>query len=170
MDTNDFTPGLLRWEGDRWILNRDESLYLEIDKEVTNETQKIINELVMTKIYDNNNGYIMSEERRLSMQKARKKYCEKHFPVPNNIVYIIKNESNEIIYIGESVNGPRRLAEHFSSCKVKSFHKGQFKQKFTRKFWTYEFIEVNSKRDRLIKEIELEFKHQPKFNKRWKNK
>jgi len=39
------TPGLLRWEGDRWILNRDESLYLEIDKEVTNETQKIINEL-----------------------------------------------------------------------------------------------------------------------------
>jgi hypothetical protein len=45
MDTNDFTPGLLRWEGDMWILNRDESLYLEIDKEVTNETQKIINEL-----------------------------------------------------------------------------------------------------------------------------
>jgi hypothetical protein len=45
MDTNDFIPGLLRWEGDMWILNRDESLDLEIDEEVKNEIQKIINEL-----------------------------------------------------------------------------------------------------------------------------
>jgi len=45
-DTSDnFTPGLLRWEGDMWILNRDESLDLEIDEEVKNEIQKIINEL-----------------------------------------------------------------------------------------------------------------------------
>jgi len=45
MDTNDFTPGLLRWEGDMWILNRDESKDLEIDKEIMNEIQKINNEL-----------------------------------------------------------------------------------------------------------------------------
>ena len=45
MDINDFTPGLLRWEGDMWILNRDESLDLEVNKEIMNEIQKIINEL-----------------------------------------------------------------------------------------------------------------------------
>ena len=45
-DTSDnFTPGLLRWEGDMWIMNRDESLELEINEEVKNEIQKIINEL-----------------------------------------------------------------------------------------------------------------------------
>ena len=45
MKTNDFTPGLLRWEGDMWVLNRDESLDLEVDKEIMNEIQKINNEL-----------------------------------------------------------------------------------------------------------------------------
>jgi predicted GIY-YIG superfamily endonuclease len=124
----------------------------------------------MTKIHDNNNGYMMSEERRLSMQKARKKYCEKHFPVPHNIAYSIKDETGEVIYVGETANGPKRLAEHFSSCKVKSFHKGQFKQAYAREFWTYEVFECKNKRDRLIKEIELEFEIQPRFNKRWKNK
>jgi len=124
----------------------------------------------MTRIHDEANGYMMSEDRRLSMQKARKKYCIKHFPVAENIVYSIKDETGEVIYVGETVNGPRRLSEHFSSCKVKSFHKGQFKQKFTREFWTYEVFECRDKRERLIKEIELEFRFQPRFNKRWKNK
>ena len=124
----------------------------------------------MTKIHDVSNGYMMSEDRRLSMQKARKKYCEKHFPVAHNIAYSIKDETGEVIYVGETANGPKRLAEHFSSCKVKSFHKGQFKQKYTREFWTYEVFECENKRDRLIKEIELEFKLKPRFNKRWKNK
>jgi len=124
----------------------------------------------MTKIHDANNGYMMSEDRRLSMQKARKKYCVKHFPVAENIAYLIKDETGEVIYVGETSNGPKRLAEHFSSCKCKSFHKGQFKQKFTREFWTYEVFECKDKRERLIKEIELEFEIQPKFNKRWKNK
>jgi predicted GIY-YIG superfamily endonuclease len=121
------------------------------------------------KIQGANDGYKMSEARRLSMQEARKKYCEKHFPIAHNIAYLIKDETGEVIYVGETANGPKRLAEHFSSCKVKSFHKGQFKQKYTREFWTYEVFECKNKRDRLIKEIELEFKLKPRFNKRWKN-
>jgi len=45
-DTSDnFTHGLLRWEGDMWILNRDESKDLEIDLEIKKEIQKINNKI-----------------------------------------------------------------------------------------------------------------------------
>ena len=41
-DTSDnFTPGLLRWEGNMWVLNRNESKDLEIDKEIQKEIQKL---------------------------------------------------------------------------------------------------------------------------------
>ena len=48
------------------------------------------------------------------------------------------------------------------------FHKGQFKREYCLEFWTYEFIETYSKEERLIKEIELEFKYEPRYNSRWK--
>ena len=122
----------------------------------------------MTRIHDANNGYENTESRRATVSKARIKLHNKEFPVPMEIVYIIKDETGEVIYIGESVNGPRRLAEHFGYDKSKAFHKGQFKKEYCKEFWTYEVIETFTKEERLIKEIELEFKYQPKFNKRWK--
>ena len=122
----------------------------------------------MTRIHDANNGYENTESRRATVSKARIKLHKKEFPVPMEIVYIIKDETGEVIYIGESVNGPRRLAEHFGYDKSKAFHKGQFKKEYCKEFWTYEVIETFTKEERLIKEIELEFKYQPKFNKRWK--
>ena len=61
-------------------------------------------------------------------------------------------------------------AEHFGYDKSKAFHKGQFKKAYCKEFWTYEVIETFSKQERLIKEIELEFKHEPKYNKRWQTK
>lgn len=122
----------------------------------------------MTRIHDANNGYANTESRRATVRKARIKLHNKEFPVPMEIVYIIKDETGEVIYIGESVNGPRRLAEHFGYDKSKAFHKGQFKKEYCKEFWTYEVIETFTKEERLIKEIELEFKYQPKFNKRWK--
>ena len=124
----------------------------------------------MTKIHDEHNGFITSNKRRKTVRKAIQNKFEKEFPVPHQIVYIIKDENEEVIYVGETVNGPRRLAEHFGYDKTKAFHKGQFKKDFCNEFWTYEIIEVFSKKERLIKEIELEFLHQPKFNKRWKTK
>lgn len=99
---------------------------------------------------------------------ATQKHKEKYFPVPYNIVYMIKDEYNDIIYIGETTNGPKRLAEHFGWDNSKSFHKGQFKREYCLEFWTYEFIETYSKEERLIKEIELEFKYEPRYNSRWK--
>ena len=122
----------------------------------------------MTRIHDANNGYKNTESRRATVRRARVKLHNKEFPVPMEIVYIIKDETGEVIYIGESVNGPRRLAEHFGYDKSKAFHKGQFKKEYCKEFWTYEVIETFTKEERLIKEIELEFKYQPKFNKRWK--
>lgn len=122
----------------------------------------------MTKIHDYYNGFITSDKRRKTVRKARQTKFEKDFPVPRQIVYIIKDENEEIIYVGETVNGPRRLAEHFGYDKTKAFHKGQFKKQYCKEFWTYEVIETFTKEERLIKEIELEFKYQPKFNKRWK--
>ena len=41
MDADNFTPGLLRQEGDMWVINRDESKDLEVDKEIQKEIQKI---------------------------------------------------------------------------------------------------------------------------------
>jgi predicted GIY-YIG superfamily endonuclease len=124
----------------------------------------------MTKIHDGFNGYMNTDSRKEVVEKARKKLFDKEFPVPMEIVYIIKDETGEIIYVGESVNGPRRLAEHFGYDKSKAFHKGQFKKAYCKEFWTYEFIETTNKQERLIKEIELEFKHEPKYNKRWQIK
>ena len=43
--SDNFTNGLLRWEGDRWILNRDESIDLESGEEVLKEIQKINKQL-----------------------------------------------------------------------------------------------------------------------------
>ena len=84
--------------------------------------------------------------------------------------HIIYDENKEVIYVGETINGPRRLAEHFGYDKSKAFHKGQFKKAYCKEFWSYEVIETTSKQERLIKEIELEFKHEPKYNKRWQTK
>ena len=84
----------------------------------------------MTRIHDANNGYANTESRRATVRKARIKLHNKEFPVPMEIVYIIKDETGEVIYIGESVNGPRRLAEHFGYDKSKAFHKGQFKKAY----------------------------------------
>jgi predicted GIY-YIG superfamily endonuclease len=124
----------------------------------------------MTRIHDVSNGCSATEARKVTVKKARKKLFNKEFPVSMEIVYIIKDETGEIIYVGESVNGPRRLAEHFGYDKSKAFHKGQFKKAYCKEFWTYEVIETISKQERLIKEIELEFKHEPKYNKRWQTK
>jgi len=101
---------------------------------------------------------------------ARQIFFEKLYPnVPREGVYIIKNEIGDIVYIGESNNLPRRLAEHVGGYdKSKSFHKGKLDNCFVKEFYNYEVIETSSKQERLIKEIELEFKYQPKFNKRWK--
>jgi predicted GIY-YIG superfamily endonuclease len=123
----------------------------------------------MTRIHEKIE-YITDENRRATVKKARAKLFNKEFPVPMEIVYIIKDVDGEIIYVGETVNGPRRLAEHFGYDKSKAFHKGQFKRAYCKEFWTYEVIETFNKQERLIKEIELEFKHQPKYNKRWQTK
>jgi len=124
----------------------------------------------MTRIHEKID-YITDEERRATtVKKARAKLFNKEFPVAMEIVYIIKDETDEIIYVGETVNGPRRLAEHFGYDKSKAFHKGQFKKAYCKEFWTYEVIETFSKQERLIKEIELEFKHEPKYNRRWQKK
>lgn len=124
----------------------------------------------MTKIHDDSNGCIRKEARAATQKKSRAKFFDKEFPVAMEIVYIIKDETDEIIYVGETVNGPRRLAEHFGYDKSKAFHKGQFKKAYCKEFWTYEVIETFSKKERLIKEIELEFKHEPKYNRRWQKK
>ena len=123
----------------------------------------------MTRIHEKID-YITDEQRRATVKKARSTLFNKEFPVAMEIVYIIKDETGEIIYVGETVNGPRRLAEHFGYDKSKAFHKGQFKKAYCKEFWTYEVIETFSKQERLIKEIELEFKHKPKYNKRWQTK
>ncbi len=123
----------------------------------------------MTRIHEKIE-YITDENRRATVKKARAKLFNKEFPVPMEIVYIIKDVDGEIIYVGETVNGPRRLAEHFGYDKSKAFHKGQFNKAYCKEFWTYEVIETFNKQERLIKEIELEFKHQPKYNKRWQTK
>ena len=123
----------------------------------------------MTRIHEKID-YVTDEARRATVKKARAKLFNKEFPVPMEIVYIIKDVDGEIIYVGETVNGPRRLAEHFGYDKSKAFHKGQFKKAYCKEFWTYEVIETFSKQERLIKEIELEFKHEPKYNKRWQTK
>jgi len=123
----------------------------------------------MTRIHEKIE-YITDENRRATVKKARAKLFNKEFPVPMEIVYIIKDVDGEIIYVGETVNGPRRLAEHFGYDKSKAFHKGQFNKAYCKEFWTYEVIETFNKQERLIKEIELEFKHQPKYNKRWQIK
>ena len=123
----------------------------------------------MTRIHEKID-YVTDEARRATVLKARAKLFNKEFPVAMEIVYIIKDETDDIIYVGETVNGPRRLAEHFGYDKSKAFHKGQFKKAYCKEFWTYEVIETFSKQERLIKEIELEFKHEPKYNKRWQIK
>jgi len=123
----------------------------------------------MTRIHEKIE-YITDENRRATVKKSREKLFSLSFPVPKEIVYIIKDEKGDIIYVGETVNGPRRLAEHFGYDKSKAFHKGQFKKAYCKEFWTYEVVETFSKQERLIKEIELEFKHEPKYNKRWQTK
>ena len=123
----------------------------------------------MTRIHEKIE-YITDENRRATVKKSREKLFSLAFPVPKEIVYIIKDEKGDIIYVGETVNGPRRLAEHFGYDKSKAFHKGQFKKAYCKEFWTYEVVETFSKQERLIKEIELEFKHEPKYNKRWQTK
>jgi len=124
----------------------------------------------MTRIHGSFKGWTTTESRREVTKRARKKLFNKEFPVPMEVVYVIKDENGEVIYVGESINGPRRLAEHFCYDKSKAFHKGQFKKSFCKEFWTYEVIEVSCKKERLIKEIELEFKYKPKYNKRWQTK
>ena len=123
----------------------------------------------MTRIHEKID-YVTDEARRATVRKARAALFNKEFPVVMEIVYIIKDETDEVIYVGETVNGPRRLAEHFGYDKSKAFHKGQFKKAYCKEFWTYEVIATFSKQERLIKEIELEFKHEPKYNKRWQTK
>mgnify|MGYP000695842724 FL=1 len=88
----------------------------------------------MTKIHDAYNGYVNTESRRATVRKAKAKLHNKEFPVPMEIVYIIKDETGEIIYVGETTNGPRRLAEHFGYDKSKAFHKGQFKKAYCKEF------------------------------------
>ena len=50
----------------------------------------------MTKIHDNNNGYTTTEARREITRRARKRLFNKEFPVPMEIVYIIKDETGEV--------------------------------------------------------------------------
>tara|TARA_R110000744_G_scaffold348151_1_gene453675 strand:+ start:1205 stop:1549 length:345 start_codon:yes stop_codon:yes gene_type:complete len=103
---------------------------------------------------------------------AKQRFFEKLYPnVPREGVYTIKDEIGNIVYIGESINLPKRLAEHVGGYdKSKSFHKGKLDTGFVREFYSYEIVETTNKQERLIKEIELEFKHEPKYNKRWQTK
>ena len=55
----------------------------------------------MTKIHDGFSGYTITESRKAVVKKARKKLFDKEFPVPMEIVYIIKDQTGEIIYVGE---------------------------------------------------------------------
>jgi len=129
----------------------------------------------MTRIHDDNNGYASEVTYKRTPEQnrtSRQKFFEKMYPdAPREGVYIIKNEISNIVYIGESNNLPRRLAEHVGGYdKTKSFHKGKLDSCFVKEFYSYEVIETTSKQERLIKEIELEFKHEPKYNKRWRTK
>jgi excinuclease UvrABC nuclease subunit len=123
----------------------------------------------MTRIHEKIE-YVTGENRRATVKKAREKLFNKQFPVPKEIVYVIQDENKKVIYVGETVNGPRRLAEHFGYDKSKAFHKGQFKKAYCKKFWSYDYVETTTKEERLIKEIELEFEYQPIYNKRWQTK
>ncbi len=97
----------------------------------------------------------------------RQTFFDKHFPLPRKTVYLIKNELDEVVYVGESNNTPRRVAEHFGYDQSKAFDKGELDKDFKREFYSYEIAwEGDSHEERLLTEIKLEFKYKPKWNKR----
>lgn len=112
------------------------------------------------------NKYVRNPERNAI---NRQTFFEKLYPdIPKEGVYCIYNEIKELIYVGESNNLPRRMAEHIGGYdKTKSFHKGKLENSFVKDYYTYKIIETKTLKERLIKEIELEFEYEPEYNKRW---
>lgn len=104
--------------------------------------------------------------------KNRQVFFDKMYPgVPKEGVYLIYDELKQLVYVGESNNVPRRLAEHIGGYDIKkSFHKGKLDTCFVKEYYTFEIIKTLDFKDRLIKEIEIEFKYKPLYNKRWEKK
>jgi excinuclease UvrABC nuclease subunit len=113
------------------------------------------------------NKYVRNPEKNAINRQA---FFEKLYPdIPREGVYCIYNEIEELIYVGESNNLPRRMAEHIGGYdKTKSFHKGELDSCFVKDHYTYKIIETKTLKERLIKEIELEFEYEPEYNKRWR--
>ena len=105
-------------------------------------------------------------------RKNRQDFFDRMYPdVPRQGVYIIKDETQQIVYVGESNNLPRRLAEHIGGYDVKkSFHKGQLESNFVKEFYQYDIIETSDLYTRLRTELDYEFEHKPKYNIRWRKK
>ena len=76
-------------------------------------------------------------------------------------VYLFKNKSGEIIYIGKSGNLKNRLRSYFNKG-AKFFNAA--KLKMLTEIADFEIIKTESEISALIKESELIKKHKPKFN------
>ena len=79
--------------------------------------------------------------------------------LPNNPgCYLMKNEYNEIIYVGKAKNLKKRVSQYFNRP-----HSGKT-QKMVSDVFDFELILTNSEKEALILEINLIHKHNPKYN------
>ena len=96
---------------------------------------------------------------------------EKQFPVPYKLIYGIVDNNNNVVYIGESKQGPARLHTHLSGKKTtaKQFHNHEISLEELKK---YSYVVLwdgtdKSKQDRLLLEAVLIQSLRPKYNKQW---
>ena len=89
----------------------------------------------------------------------------KKYPVPDKIIYGIVDNNKNIVYVGETKNGPKRLMEHLTqNCKNAPCREAD------RTGWSYVVIwdgTNHSKQDRLMLEAVLIQSLRPKYNKQW---
>ena len=104
-------------------------------------------------MYENNlKRFFMGEN--LSLKEQSKK-------LPHNPgVYIMKNNNNEIIYIGKAKNLKNRVSSYFLSD---SNHTEKVK-KMVENINHFEYIITDSEFEALVLECSLIKKHQPKYN------
>lgn len=97
--------------------------------------------------------------------KERRQNIEKHLTLLPNLpgCYIMKNNNNQIIYVGKAKNLKNR---------VRSYFRGAHDTKTTKlvsEIDHFEFIVTNSNKEALILEINLIQEYKPKYNIRLKN-
>ncbi|HRW58573.1 MAG TPA: excinuclease ABC subunit UvrC [Chlamydiales bacterium] len=75
-------------------------------------------------------------------------------------VYLMKNDKEEIIYIGKAINLKKRIKQYFLKDADKRFQVELLKKQISK----IDFIVVNSEKEALILENNLIKKYQPKYN------